>query len=63
MGKTYSGPRKSWPLFPCISYGSKGRNFCDPLYSVRKVKFGNIRYTPEPCSWDAYGLAPLRLRS
>jgi len=32
----YSGPQKSWPLLPCISYGSKGHDFCDPLYANHK---------------------------
>ena len=29
----YSGPQKSWLLLPCISNGSKGHDFCGPLYS------------------------------
>ena len=29
----YSGPQKSWPLLPCISYGSEGHDFCGPLYN------------------------------
>ena len=28
-----SGPQKSWPLPSCISYGSRGHDFCDPLHS------------------------------
>jgi len=34
----YSGPQKSWPLLPCISYGSRGYDFCGPLYSKTKAK-------------------------
>jgi len=30
--RAYSGPQKSWPLLPCISYESKGHDFCGPLY-------------------------------
>jgi len=31
------GQQKSWTLLPCISYGSRGHNFCDPLYISVKV--------------------------
>ena len=34
----YSGPQKSWPRLPCISYGRKGHNFCDPLYIFIKLR-------------------------
>jgi len=28
----YSGSQKSWPILPCISYGSMGHDFCGQLY-------------------------------
>jgi len=38
----YSGSQKSWPQVPCISYGSRGHDFCEPLYGSISAIFSTI---------------------
>jgi len=51
----YSVPQKSWPLLPCISYESRGHDFCDTLYihfSTNILHFELfIVYTLIPDTW------------